>query len=87
VSWNLSQLSGSLNVELGKSTMVIGIADPIGCLKPNEIHLAFSSNFSDNISDYSYNFLHNVDALVARHPSLRRSDIQKVDCLHDFLIW
>lgn len=77
-SWHLSQLSGSLNIELGRSTIVIGIADPIGCLQPNEIHLQFSSSFTDNASGTAYNFLYGTEALTGRHPSLRRSDIQKV---------
>jgi hypothetical protein len=68
----------SFRIPLPKSTMVMGIADPTGTLKPGEIHLAFSHSIIDEESGECFPFLDNQDVLVARHPSLRNSDIQKV---------
>lgn len=57
-----------------RSTFVYGIADPYGCLGPSEIHFVSSNIFPEEMSP----ILHDVEVLVARHPALRRSDIQKV---------
>jgi len=78
-SQHYARLSSSLNIPIAQSTSVYGVADPFGCLAPNEIHLSFSTNFGDE----PYPWLDNVSALVARHPALRPSDIQKVCQLHD----
>ncbi|KAI9660480.1 MAG: hypothetical protein M1821_009830 [Bathelium mastoideum] len=67
-----------LSVPLSRSTNAIGIADPEGVLAPGEIHLAFSREFHDERSGELISYLHQKTALVARHPTLRRSDIQKV---------
>ena len=68
----------SLSIPLGRSTNAIGISDPMDVLAPGEIHLAFSKDFHDEKSGEIISFLHNKDVLVARHPTLRRSDMQKV---------
>lgn len=74
-TWKLMQ---NLSIPLGRSTNAIGISDPTGVLAPGEIHLAFSKDFHDEKSGEIISILHNKDVLVARHPTLRRSDIQKV---------
>lgn len=69
-----ARLSSQLNNPVPQSTMVYGVADPLGCLAPDEIYLGFSGHFGDEVRP----FLHEVELLVARHPTLRPSDIQKV---------
>ncbi|KAF1844339.1 uncharacterized protein K460DRAFT_317788 [Cucurbitaria berberidis CBS 394.84] len=71
----------SLRTPLGKSTYLFGVADPLGVLKPGEIHLQFSSSFVDELTEDTYLNLRNTDVLVARQPACRRSDIQKVRAL------
>jgi hypothetical protein len=67
-----------LRVPLPKSTFLFGVADPLGVLKPGEIHVLFSSSFIDENTDERFNGLDDMEALVARQPACRRSDIQKV---------
>lgn len=74
----LLHMRQNLRFECPRSTTVLGIADPIGCLQPGEIHLCFSEAFSDKLSGQSWAFLYDLEALVARHPTLWPSDIQKV---------
>ncbi|KAI9652573.1 MAG: hypothetical protein M1831_006676 [Alyxoria varia] len=71
VSWKLAFISNELKIQISKSTFLFGVADPTGCLGPNEIHL-------DPEITEGAQFVGSVDALVARHPALRRSDIQRV---------
>lgn len=63
---------------MARTTSVMGIADPLGVLEPGEIHLSFSRGFYDEVSGESYPCLDRKEVLVARHPTLRSSDIQKV---------
>lgn len=72
----------SLKVPLGRSTHILGVADPTGTLNPGEVHLAFSKNFPDEQSGECYPFLSNKDVLIARHPALRPSDIQRVSAVY-----
>lgn len=67
-----------LSLRVSKSVNVLGIADPLGVLKPGEIHLGFSKYFVDDETSDSYLRLQDVDVLVGRHPATRSSDIQKV---------
>lgn len=67
-----------LRTPLGKSTFLFGLADPLGVLMPGEIHVQFSSRFTDEVTEESYVNLKNMDLLVARQPACRRSDIQRV---------
>jgi hypothetical protein len=67
-----------LRTPLGKSTFLFGIADPLGVLRPGEIHVQFSSRFTDEVTEESFLHLKNMNVLVARQPACRRSDIQKV---------
>ena len=54
------------------------IADPLAVLEEDEIHLAFSSDFTDTKSQFSATMLHGIDVLVAREPAYLPSDIQRV---------
>jgi hypothetical protein len=67
-----------LRTPLGKSTFLFGIADPLGVLKPGEVHVQFSSRFTDEVTEESFIHLKNTNVLLARQPACRRSDIQKV---------
>ncbi|KAL9055752.1 MAG: hypothetical protein Q9162_003388 [Coniocarpon cinnabarinum] len=69
----LTGISNDLKIAIRYSTSLIGVADPYSVLKPSEISLVFSDPAiagSPILSD--------CDALVSRHPALRRSDIQRV---------
>ncbi|KAI4718704.1 hypothetical protein E4T48_05079 [Aureobasidium sp. EXF-10727] len=77
----LSSLRSKLKIHLGKSAMALGVADPTGCLKPGEIHMAFSETFRDEVSGEVWSHLKG-EVLVARHPSLRCSDVQKVRAVY-----
>jgi hypothetical protein len=72
----------SFRVQLPRSTIVMGIADPTGLLQPGEIQLMFTSPIINDISGECFPFLDNKEVLVARHPSLRHSDIQKVRAVY-----
>jgi hypothetical protein len=67
-----------LRTALGKSTYLFGIADPHGVLKPGEVHVQFSSRFTDKVTEESFMRLNNMNILVSRQPACRHSDIQKV---------
>jgi len=77
-----SRVIRSLSVRIGRSTNLIGIADPVGVLQPGEIQLSFSQTFHDATTQASWPYLSDMDVLVARHPALRRSDVQKVRAVH-----
>ncbi|KAF1364385.1 hypothetical protein EJ07DRAFT_99234 [Lizonia empirigonia] len=77
---HLLQESG-LKAPLGKATYLIGIADPLGVLKPGEIHVQFSTSFVDELTDESYLNLKGHEVVVGRQPACRRSDMQKVQAV------
>jgi hypothetical protein len=77
----LSSVRSKLKIRLGKSAMALGVADPTGCLKPGEIHMASSETFRDEVSGEVWSHLKG-EVLVARHPSLRCSDMQKVKAVY-----
>lgn len=77
-----SRVMESLSVRVGRSAMALGIADPMGILEPGQVHFAFSENFVDDASGDSMPFLKSMEVLVARHPALRASDIQKVQAVY-----
>lgn len=66
-----------MKIKVGKSTYAFMIADPLACLKENEIHLGFSSTFRDPKDHWEQVLLHETDVLVARLPALLSSDVQK----------
>ena len=67
----------SFRITLPQSANVIGIADPSGTLEPGEIYFASSEGFVDPITGLKSPYLV-ANVLVARSPSSRPSDIQKV---------
>jgi hypothetical protein len=67
-----------LRTPLGKSTFLFGVTDPLGVLKPGEIHVQFSSRFIDELTEESFLHLKRMNVLLARQPACRRSDVQKV---------
>lgn len=72
------ELQSRLNVKVGRSTYAYMVVDFSGVLEENEIHLGFSSKFTDEQSRFSETFLHGMDVLVARTPAHYPSDIQRV---------
>ena len=60
------------------------IADPLAILEEGEIHLGFSTAFTDERSGFNNTLLHDIDILVARLPAHLPSDIQKVCGDFDF---
>ncbi|KAK5017460.1 hypothetical protein LTR39_001529, partial [Cryomyces antarcticus] len=78
IAFYLASVRNTLSLRIGRSTYVLGVADPKGCLKPGEVHMSFSTGFHDDRSGKFYNVLQGREILIARHPTVRRSDIQKV---------
>ncbi|KAJ8117312.1 hypothetical protein ONZ43_g4237 [Nemania bipapillata] len=72
------ELQTRLNVKVGQSTYAYMVVDFSGVLEENEVHLGFSSKFTDEQSGFSETFLHGMDVLVARTPAHYPSDIQRV---------
>lgn len=64
-----------------KSTLLLGIADPHGVLKPGEIHLILSQPLKDDLTEKRFSMFAGKDVLVGRDPTIRGSDIQKVRCI------
>ncbi|MCJ1439207.1 hypothetical protein MMC27_008598 [Xylographa pallens] len=73
-----SDLEDRMKIELGRSASPYMIADPLAILEEGEVHLGFSSAFTDEKSGFSETFLNKIDILVARNPAYLPSDIQKV---------
>ncbi|KAL5394363.1 hypothetical protein PMIN06_004228 [Paraphaeosphaeria minitans] len=71
-------MESKLRIPLYKSTYVLGVADPLGILEPGEVHMEFSTPFTDEVTGGRLRSLENMDILVSRQPACRRSDIQKV---------
>ena len=67
-----------LRIRVGQSASAFVIADPLGVLEENEIHVGFSSSFVDEASGFEETFLDGREVLVARNPAHLPSDIQKV---------
>ncbi|KAI8964087.1 RNA dependent RNA polymerase-domain-containing protein [Daldinia sp. FL1419] len=83
IAWKLrrekcQELQDRLNVRVGRSTYAYMVVDFLGILEENEVHLGFSSKFTDEQSGFSETFLHGFDVLVARTPAHYPSDIQRV---------
>jgi hypothetical protein len=78
VKANQFWMEQGLHAPLGKTTYLLGIADPTGDLQPGEIYVQFSKPFLDEFDRTSYRNLQGEEVLVARQPACRRSDIQKM---------
>ena len=74
----MSDLKKYLKPRVGRSVTVFAIADPLGCLEPGEVHLAFSKDFIDEQSGSYHMMLDSIELVVGRQPALRGSDMQKV---------
>jgi hypothetical protein len=72
----------TFSIPLAASTYVLGIADLTGTLRPGEIHLTFSKGLPTKDGLETTLSLRGRQVLVARQPSLRPSDIQKVRAVH-----
>ncbi len=75
---HLRNLKTLLKPRVGRSVSLFAIADPLKCLYPGEVHLAFSEGFVDEQSGSFDTMLHDVDLVIGRQPALRGSDMQKV---------
>ncbi|EEQ89158.1 hypothetical protein RJZ56_007868 [Blastomyces dermatitidis] len=64
----------NLKVRVSQSTFAYCIADPFGVLKPDEVHLGFSSAWEHGSVGTE---LHGIDILLARLPAHLSTDIQK----------
>ena len=62
----------------GQATFAYMVPDFWGVLEEDQIHLGFSSAFTDRQSQWSDTMLYSVDVLVARLPATLPSDIHKV---------
>ena len=67
-----------LRIRVGQSASAFVIADPLGVLEENEIHVGFSGSFVDEASGFEETFLDGREVLVARNPAHLPLDIQKV---------
>ena len=67
-----------LRIRVGQSASAFVIADPLGVLEENEIHVGFSGSFVDEASGFEETSLDGKEVLVARNPAHLPSDIQKV---------
>lgn len=61
-----------------QSTFALGVADPLSVLKAGEIHLSLSQPIVDEETGERFDLFAGKNGLVARHPTLRGSDMQKV---------
>lgn len=75
---DLQQLRSKLRFPCKQTTYVVGIADPYGVLKPGEVQLVLKKPLVDRDTREAFDSSANRNILVARHPSLRDSDMQKV---------
>jgi hypothetical protein len=77
IQTQLDKTLSSFRIDVPRSTMVLGIADPFGVLKPGEIFISFSPGLDVGEEQIS-SPPSGAGVLVSRHPALRPSDIQKV---------
>ena len=73
-----TRLEERMKIGIGRSVYVLVIADPLGVLEENEVHLGFSTSFADPNSQWYGTMVYDRDVLVARLPAALPSDIQKV---------
>ncbi|KAK6432370.1 hypothetical protein LTR95_011459 [Oleoguttula sp. CCFEE 5521] len=77
VETNLQDIRSHIEAPCSSSTIVVGIADHTGQLEPGEVHLALSQPLS-----HGEGAVCSKEVLVARHPTLRGSDMQRVRCVY-----
>lgn len=71
---SLARYVEQMKIRVPYSTYAFCIADPMGILEPDEVHLGFSQIWSPEFGETE---LHNRDVLLGRLPALLPSDIQK----------
>jgi hypothetical protein len=64
-----------------KSTLLFGLADPVGVLRPGEVHLSLTRPLEDDETKEQFDHFAGNDVLIARDPTIRGSDMQKVRCI------
>jgi hypothetical protein len=64
-----------------KSVLLLGLADPIGVLKPGEVHLSLMRPLEDEKTREQFDQFAESEVLIARDPTIRGSDMQKVRCI------
>ncbi|KAK3069376.1 hypothetical protein LTR53_012332 [Teratosphaeriaceae sp. CCFEE 6253] len=69
-------------IRLPRSTSLLGVPDPTGMLKPGEVHIVLSQPLKDPATGQIWSSLHGLDLLIARNPSIRNADIQKITCVY-----
>ncbi|KAL6722297.1 hypothetical protein ACLMJK_001404 [Lecanora helva] len=72
------RLESRMKIGLERSTSAFMIADPLGLLEEDQVHIGFSRGFRDKNLGFNEIMLHEIDILVARLPAHLPSDIQKV---------
>lgn len=77
----LQRMRSSMSFVCIQSTSVFGIADPYGVLSAGEVHLSLSRPLMHEASQQRFDVFAGRDVLVARDPTLRGSDMQKVRCV------
>ncbi|KAJ5908260.1 RNA-directed RNA polymerase [Penicillium taxi] len=75
--WLVGRHVEGLHIQIPLSTYAYCIADPIGVLEPDEVHLCFSSNWRDPDGNFEDTVLQGIDVLVGRLPAHVPSDIQR----------
>jgi hypothetical protein len=74
---HIDRYLNKMQIRVPLSAFLFCIADPFGCLEPNEIHVGFSERWNDLENNFSENELNGVEVLVGRSPALLPSDIQR----------
>ena len=64
-----------------KSTLIFGLADPVGVPRPGEVHLSLTRPLEDDETREQFDQFAGNDVLIARDPTIRGSDMQKVRCI------
>ncbi|KAI9889202.1 MAG: hypothetical protein M1814_005718 [Vezdaea aestivalis] len=75
------KLQERLHINVQQSCSCYCVADPLGVLKPGEVHIGFSGSFDTPDNSFQDTLLDNREVLVARSPAHLTSDIQKVRCV------
>ena len=73
-----ARLEERMHIEIGRSTYALMVPDFRGVLGEDEIHLGFSSKFTDSGSGFCDTMLHGCEVLVARMPAALPSDVHRV---------
>lgn len=70
-----------MRIRCTESTVLFGVPDPTGLLRPGEIHVGFSKTLEKNDRSTGLTNLAGKQVLVARDPTIRGSDIQRYNCV------